>query len=255
MPPPPSPSHRRQEPMPGTRPIDTIDTLTLSAYINTIRRVLVEEGFFEHTLYSCVPYSVENAPCFRVREKLFLRYGTEPEVWRAGERFSKFFWIGSLYRKEATLTPLHRYEFKLVDVYLRGGSLREIVHLFTELLRHVERNQALQKLSRLEVARVPYVDFQKGRYRKDKRYWLVVTRYPVRESFYDQPLNRGTHKFEVFFVNDGKAVEIASGGIVGPNINRSMYIKSGDAPADRNIFDRKFIGLGVGIERLILLYR
>lgn len=234
--------------------IKKIDTLTLSKYLNTFRQFLLKKGFFEHTLYSSVSFKVENATCFELNKKLFLRYGTEPDVWRIGEHFDKFFWIGSLYRNETKLTRIHNYEFKLVDFYISGGSIQNILNIFLNLLKQVEKSLDLIKLSRLEMKKISYMDFHKNEFRKDKKYWLVVTEYPIQESFYDKPLKCDTNKFELFFVNSGKVVEIASGGIVGPNINKEMYIKNIDKFTDKQLFDKEFIGLGIGVERLILVY-
>ncbi len=60
--------------------IRQIETEELSQYINVFRQFLIKEGFFEHTLYSTIPYKVENTESFRLRNKLYLRYGTEPDI-------------------------------------------------------------------------------------------------------------------------------------------------------------------------------
>jgi len=117
--------------------IKKINVLTLSKYINIFRQFLLKKDFFEHTMYSFVSFKIKNADCFKINGTLFLRYGTEPEVWRIGENFNKFFWIGSLYRKEKKLSKIYKYEFKLVDFYIRGGSMQDIINIFLGLLKQV----------------------------------------------------------------------------------------------------------------------
>jgi len=106
----------------------------------------------------------------------------------------------------------------------------------------------------LEVKKISYSNFHKNKFKKGEKHWLVVTEYPIMESFYDKTFKDNTNKFEVFFVSDGKAIEIASAGIVGSNMNKKMSAKNADKLSDKNIFDKEFIGFGLGIERLILLY-
>lgn len=63
-----------------------------------------------------------------------------------------------------------------------------------------------------------------------------------------------TTKFEIFFYNKDTLVELASGGLVGRNINSYMHIKNEDDFVNKGVFDRRFMGLGFGLERLIYLY-
>ena len=235
--------------------IKEIDTLELSNYINIFRQFLVKKDFFEHTLYSFRQFKIENAECFEINPNLFLRYGTEPEIWKIGKEFDKFFWIGSLYRKEKSLSPIHRYEFKLVDFYLREGTLNNILDLFFDLLKEAEKSLNLKKISELSIQFISFKDFQNKKFLNNKKEWIVVTNYPKNESFFDAPLKEGTNKFEIFFISSGRKTEIASGGIVGPNLNPKMYINEGEKYTNEKIFNENFIGLGFGIERLMFLYK
>ena len=120
--------------------VKEINTFILSAYINIARQFLLKEGFFEHTLYSTIPYKLENTDIFQVRDNLFLRYGTEPDIWKIGEQFDKLFFIGSLFRNEKKLTEIHNYEFKIIDFYMKDGSIRGIINIFIRLLEEIEKN-------------------------------------------------------------------------------------------------------------------
>lgn len=233
--------------------IKEIGTLELSKYINVFRQFLVKIHFFEHTLYSATPYKVEGVESFSLKNNLFLRYGTEPEIWSIGEHFDRFFWIGSLFRDEKTATEIHKDEFKVLDFYIKRGSRQAAVNLFLRLLNEAEKNLRLPELSKLKVRRVSYEDFSGGRFEKAEKYWLIVTNYPVEESFYDASRESGTEKFEIMFVSFDKVVEIATGGLVSDNLNKEMYIKKDQRLINKKLF-RKFIGLGFGIERLMFAY-
>ena len=76
--------------------IRNIKTLELSKYINSFRELLIGKGFFEHSLYSTTDHKIENTPYFKLTDGLFLRYGTEPDVWEIGQDFDKFFCLQAL---------------------------------------------------------------------------------------------------------------------------------------------------------------
>lgn len=234
--------------------IKEIDTFRLSNYINVFRQFMLENGFFEHALYSTRPFKIEGANAFELSNNLFLRYGTEPEIWKIGDRFDKFFWIGSLFRLEEKLTRIHNYEFKLLDFYIKNGLIKDIIEIFFKLLSETEKSLNLNRLSKLELVYISYKDFQSFNYKKDSNYWLIIVNYPKNESFYDTSFNEDTNKFEIMFVNKTEIIEIASAGIVGKNLNKLMYIENDSKLVNSKIFNEKFIGLGFGIERLIYLY-
>lgn len=236
--------------------IREIDSLELSKYINYFREFLIGKGFFEHSLYSIVNYKLENVSSFKLKNGLFLRYGTEPDVWKVGQSFDKFFWIGSLFRNEENLTEIHNYEFKVLDYYIKNGSIEDILDIFSKLLKKTEEIMQLKRrLSKFNFEQVSYENFMRNKLKKDQNCWLIVDDYPKEESFYDGlPNIELTTKFEIFFYNKGKPIELASGGLVGRNINNYMYIKNEDDFVNKEIFDRRFMGLGFGLERLMYLY-
>jgi len=59
-------------------------------------------------------------------------------------------------------------------------------------------------------------------------YWLIVTDYPINESFYDAKGRDGglTSKFEIFFVDEGNCIEIAACGNLGENLNKRPLFRS-----------------------------
>ena len=236
--------------------IRNIKTLELSKYINSFRELLIGKGFFEHSLYSTTDHKIENTPYFKLTDGLFLRYGTEPDVWEIGQDFDKFFWIGSLFRNEKNLTEIHNYEFKVLDYYIKNGSMDDVPGIFCQLLKKAEENiQLKRKLSKFNFQHISYKDLVKDKLKKIQRCWLIVTDYPKEESFYDcSPDIELTTKFEIFFYNKDKLIELASGGLVGRNINSYMYIKNENDFVNKKVFDRRFMGLGFGLERLIYLY-
>ena len=234
--------------------IEDIDSHGISLYVNAFRKALLGDGFFEHTLPSLLPYKVETTPCFAVAGNQYLRYGTEPDVWRIGDRYEKFFWIGSLFRHEVNKDRTHAFEFTLVDFYLQRGSLENLVAQFESLLRHVEGALDLPPLSSIGVIRVHFHRFDADSFRLATPSWVAVTGYPVTESFYDTLDEADTNKFELYYVDQEQAIEIASAGVVGPNVNPLMYVENIDRDSDRQIFEKQFAGLGFGVARLALVY-
>lgn len=94
----------------------------LSLAINSIRRFLINENFFEVHLYSTINYKIENTIFFKLKNNLFLRFNPEPDIWKVGLNHNKFFWIGSMFRNEPKLSPLHAYEFSVTDIYEIGDK-------------------------------------------------------------------------------------------------------------------------------------
>ena len=92
---------------------------------------------------------------------------------------------------------------------------------------------------------------------KHKKYLLVVTDYPLEESFYDKKSNSDgeTTKFEIYFINEGKAIELAVGGNLGENFNKKKFIKDEYKFVSKKALSKNFIGFGFGVERLIYLYK
>lgn len=237
--------------------ITQVDPVKLSMTINSLRSHLSKRGFFEHHLYSTQNYRIENVPQFKLNKGLYLRYNPEPDIWQIGDRFDKFFWIGSMYRNEKKLSRIHKYEFTVLDTYLRNGDMKSVAKNFLELLKTLERDLDLgYKLSQFPVEYVKYAEFDKIKFTKSDNFWYIVTDYPKNESFYDQ-LKKGvpeTEKFEIYCVKDGEEVEIAACGVLGKNHNAEMFIKNGEKYLSNTILKKKFIGFGVGLERLLYLY-
>ena len=237
--------------------ISEVSTLELSSYINTIRKILLLEGFFEHHLYSTNNYKIEDTEYFKVEDETYLRFNPEPEIWVIGDKHDRFFWIGSLFRKENKLTPIHKNEFTVVDIYLKEKDREYMVSFFFEILKKIEKELDLQNLSKLPVEYVKYDQFKNEKLNKHKRYWLIVTDYPIQESFYDKEnnLKDGTTKFEIFFINEGNSIELAVGGNLGENLNKKKFIKDEGKFVNKKILSKNFIGFGFGIERLIYTYK
>ena len=99
-----------------------LDNHTLSSAINSIRDFLLKRKFFQTHLYSTTHYKIENTATFEVKKDVFLRYNPEPDIWKIGEHYDKFFWIGSMFRNEPKLSPIHSYEFTVVDIYEIGDK-------------------------------------------------------------------------------------------------------------------------------------
>lgn len=248
--------------------IHSISTLEVSKFINIFRPVLLKDGYFEHSIYNTIPYRLENSISFQLPHNLYLRYGTEPEVWTIGNLYDKFFFIGSLFRNEPQLSRIHSYEFKLIDFYIQNGSMEDIVKVFLRLLSEVEALLHLPHLSKIPVIYLSREEFDSRfdiseestsdvTWREDSRgepAWLVITHYPIEESFYDTAQGDATNKFEIMFQNQNETIEVASAGTVGANLNREQYIQNDSQLYDPRILDKQFTGLGFGIERLIYLY-
>jgi len=235
-----------------------IDLVELSKYLNAFRAYFAENGYFEQTLYSAVKYAVTNTDVFKLKQDLFLRCFPEPEIWVAAKQSDKFFWIGSLFRDEKELTNIHTYEFKIVDFYIKGGTMKGILDVFLQSLAALEKMLSLPELSKREVKYVTYKNFEHGNFERSRSCWLVVTDYPPQESFYDAPSKASsmTSKFEVMSIDSGKVTEIAAAGVIGENLNSIRQIKTTeDFEFSKEIYDENFIGLGFGVERLMYLYK
>lgn len=230
----------------------------LSLFINAIREHLLKQDFFEHHLYSTLNYKIENTDTFELKENLYLRYNPEPDIWQVGSRYDKFFWIGSMFRDEKEISNLHRNEFTVIDIYQSRGTMDDVVKKYTELLKVLEEKLKLPNLSGLEVRYMTHEEFGKTDKKKlDGKYWLVVTDYPVHESFYDA---KGidvdhTQKFEIFFIDEGESIEIVACGKLGVNLNEINHISRGENFINQELIEKGFIGFGFGLERLVSLYK
>lgn len=236
--------------------INEISLLKLSKYINSIRRILLNESFVEHHLYLTTKYKIESTETFKIEDKLFLRYNPEPEIWSVGEVYDRFFWIDSLFRNEKKLDRIHTKEFTVVDIYLKEKDKEQMISFFVKILENIEKELNLPKLSTLPLEYIKYRDFKKEKLNKHNNYWLIVTDYPIEESFYDElnNLHNETKKFEIYFVNNGNSIELAAGGNLGKNLNKKKFIKNENKFVNKEVISRKFIGFGFGIERLIYIY-
>ena len=237
--------------------VSEISTLELSDYVNAVRKMLLIEGFFEHHLYSMTNYRIEDTEYFKIEDESYLRFNPEPEIWIIGEKYDKFFWIGSLFRKEKKLTPVHKKEFTVVDIYLREKDQKDMISFFFKILGQIEKYLGLHNLSKLPIEYVKYGQFKNERLNKHKRYWIVVTNYPIEESFYDKEnkLKDETTKFEIYFVNEGNTIELAVGGNLGENLNKKKFIKYETKFVNKKALTKNFVGFGFGVERLIYIYR
>jgi lysyl-tRNA synthetase class II len=228
-----------------------IDNYKLSLAINTIRKFLLNNAFFETHLYSTLNYKIENTSTFQLKDKLFLRYNPEPDIWQIGEKHNKFFWIGSMFRDEPKLSPLHSYEFTVVDIY-EIGDKESVKKRFIEILNYLEKELSLKPLSK-KIVEVDYKD--KFNNIKEKECWILVNEYPAEESFYDTKLkNERTKKFEFFYKNGDSIIETVACGELGENANSRHYVKDEKNIVKSSLFNKKFIGFGIGIERLLFLY-
>jgi hypothetical protein len=229
----------------------------LSKFINLVRGHLLGQGFFEHHLYSTLNYKIENTDTFKIKENLYLRYNPEPDIWQVGMKHDNFFWIGSMFRDEKELSNLHRNEFTVVDIYQSKGQMKDVVDKFLELLHVLEKNLDLSSLSHLDVRYITHDEFNKiNKKELTGKYWLVVTDYLTEESFYDEGGADGSHtqKFEIFFVSDGDCTEIAACGKLGNNLNNKNFITTDTGFLNENLLNKRFIGFGFGLERLIKIY-
>lgn len=211
--------------------------------------MLLQKGFFEHHLYACVPYTISNTD-YLTAGNMFLRVNPEPDIWKAGAYYDKFFWIGSMFRNERP-SPLHRQEFTVVDIYVRHAEQEDVAGFFLEILRHLERSLGLSALSQEPVSTMTYRQFHACKELPDG--WIVVERYPVDESFYDGMLEENrSFKFEIF--HKGKElVEIAACGKLGENHNPLQRVSDLSA-VDTQALRKEFTGFGFGVERLMYLY-
>ncbi len=227
----------------------------LSQFINVVRNYLLEQDFFEHHLYSTLNYKIENTDTFKLKNDLYLRYNPEPDIWQIRLKHDKFFWIGSMFRDERNLSVFHRNEFTVVDIYQSKQTINDVVNKFFELLKILEEKLQLLPLSKLEVKYTTYKEFAAEK-DFDGRYWMVVTDYPVEESFYDERGvdNSYAQKFEIFFVDNSKCVEIVACGKLGENLNKINFIAGKENFMNKNLLEKEFTGFGFGLERLMIIY-
>lgn len=228
-----------------------INNEQLSLAIKSIRYFLFEKNFFETHLYSMINYKIENTRTFQLRENVFLRYNPEPDIWKIGQKYDNFFWIGSIFRDEPLLSEIHSYEFTLVDIY-EIGNKENVKKRLIELLTRLENDLNLKPLSR-KIIEIDYND-EKDLI-QEKECWILVKNYPNNKSFYDKSLdNKRTEKFEFFYKNNSSITEIVACGKLGENINSNKYIKNENKIVLKEPLNKGFIGFGIGLERLLLLY-
>jgi hypothetical protein len=228
----------------------------ISLFVTIVRDFLLKQDFFEHHLYSTLDYKIENTDTFNLKESLYLRYNPEPDIWQVGIKHDKFFWIGSMFRNEQKIDPLHQCEFTVVDIYQAQGTMKDVLKKYIEILKTLEKELKLQNLSDLEIKYITHKEFSEtNQIKLTGKYWFIVTDYPIKESFYDtQGIGTETSKFEIFLVNEGKCVEIAACGGLGENLNGNNYVKDKKDLINKNLIEKKFVGFGIGLERLISLY-
>lgn len=238
--------------------MDYKEQYTISLFLTAIRAELIKRGFFEHHLYSTLDYKIENMDTFKLKDGLYMRYNPEPDIWQVGERHDHFFWIGSMFRNEKKLDKIHRYEFTVVDIYLKQGKTAQVVKTFLSILGVLEKKLHLRSLSKLAVKQMTHEEFARlGNTKLKGNFWLIVTDYPINESFYDTQGkdDKHTSKFEIFFVKNGNATEIAACGQLGENLNKENYIKGKKKLITPKLAQKKFIGFGFGVERLAQIYQ
>lgn len=228
-----------------------VDHKKLSMLISSIRAFLESNSFFEVHLYSTTNYIIENTDFFTLRSNLFLRVNPEPDIWNIATDNEKFFWIGSMYRNESELSPLHSYEFTVADIYEIGD--KELVkNRFIELLLHIENTLNLQPLSK-HIIEIDYQDAIESI--TQDNCWIAVNNYPTEESFYDVDQGNGTtKKFELFYKQNNDFIEIAACGELGPNTNTHNFIVNETAVVEKSALNKGLVGFGIGLERLLLLY-
>ena len=155
-----------------------------------------------------------------------------------------------MFRNETRLSPVHSYEFTVVDIY-EPGHKETVKKKFLTLLTQLEKDLSLRPLSKkiIEIDHSTQIKTV-----KEKECWVLVNNYPREESFYDVAGSKGrTKKFELFYKNDEHVIEIVACGELGKNVNPLHYIKN-DAVVKRPVLHKGFVGFGIGIERLLLLY-
>lgn len=236
--------------------VSSVSTLRLSQYINSIRGFLIKEGFFEHHLYSLVPYRITNTDTYKIDDSLYLRYNPEPDIWQAGTSYDQFFWIGSMFRNEPKLDRLHKKEFTVADIYKTHGSVEWVQNCFIALLKECElRLEPRNTLSSLPFVTTRFHKFNKKTLKINQPCWLLIQDYPDSESFYDQAKKaKITRKFEIFYLDSNLLVEVAACGMVGKNTSPTQHITPIQNVITKDILKQKLMGFGLGIERVMLLF-
>ena len=221
----------------------------LSIGIQEIRKFLYSEDFFEKHLYSLASPIKGTNPLST--EKGVLRFSPEPDVWVIPPNIERFFFIGSLFRDER-IDALHAYEFTTADIYFRGGGQALLLEIFWKILDVLAERKVISNLNGLNVKEVEYCRFTPQEKVSEKEMWLLVTHYPVEESFFDAMLDeQSTQKSELFLMVPGfQPIEIASLGRVGANRNSLVQLEKPIPELSKYISEDLF-GLCFGIERLM----
>jgi len=235
--------------------IKSMRTLLLSKFITTLRQYLIGRGFFEQHLCSTTDYKIIATDTFSLKGDLHLRFNPEPDIWQVGLKHDYFFWIGSLFRNEKRIDALHKYEFTVIDTYLPHGKTVDVVLFFKKMLRRLERKFLLKKLSSIPFKYVTHADFNTSKRFAESPTWFVVTDYPIHESFYDTKTKYATKKFEIFFCDKRSIIEVVACGELGDNANPEMFVKKISSKIPAKIRRKRFIGFGIGLERLISIYQ
>nr|VFJ63611.1 MAG: tRNA synthetases class II (D, K and N) [Candidatus Kentron sp. FW] len=229
------------------------NNLLLSSTIQEIRKFLYSRNFFEKHLYG---FSGKITGTFPIStDKGVLRVSPEPDVWIVPKDISQFFFLGSLFRNEE-VDDQHYYEFTTADLYIRGGNAGRLIQLFWELIQTLTECALISDISKLEVSAVSFNAFSQSKIvsENETEKWVLVTHYPIEDSFYDAMLDQNvTQKSELFYLIPGHPpVELASLGRVGKNQNPNIKSDNPNLELEQYISEEIF-GFCFGIERLLLV--
>ncbi|MGA3288571.1 MAG: amino acid--tRNA ligase-related protein [Bacteroidota bacterium] len=235
--------------------IKAIDTLLISEYSNTIRSFFLKNNYYEVSLFNTTKHRITNTNQIKTSTGDFLRYTTEPEIWKQGLDLDKFFCLTSLFREEDEASLLHKNEFKIVDFYIKNGNPELIVKIFFEVLEYLESSLKLPKLSKLNIIPSDFEEFNNDKFSGVPKTIYKVDNYPITESFYDAAdIKTGkSKKSELFYSDVGQLIEFSVFGQVDKNSNPQNKIENYTF-GNTEIKSLNLYGMCLGIERTILCY-
>jgi len=179
-----------------------------------------------------------------------LRFNTEPEIWTARGDSKRFFSISDLFRRESEINLLRRVNFIIVDFYQPGSGVEELLGVFGELLKHLQRHGYVGRLADLKSSVGEYDPVEDApRLDSPDTGWVVTRGYDAAHSFFEVDDSGASTRNELFLVTPWGHLEIGAMGIAGWNRNPAYALRDGRTHLCPPL---ALWGMGFGLERLLL---
>jgi hypothetical protein len=182
-----------------------------------------------------------------------LRFNTEPEIWSSWNSVDPFFSITPLFRHESSYNIVRRPCFFIIDYYMRAEDSSAVLAVFFSLIQALTKDKFLSMVGSLPLGYSVYDPKIDSPVLQDVRPELTLTTgYQPENSFFEVNESGRSTREEIFVSADGNVLEVAALGAVGVNKNPEYML---NPPLDTRDIPSGLWGLGIGLERLLLVDR